>query len=319
MTGLLEIRKLRTYFYTSAGCIRAVDGVSFTVDKGDALGLAGESGSGKTTVALSVMRLVKPPGKIVSGQILYDGEDLVVKSRRVLDTIRWRKISMIFQGAMNALNPVYNVRDQIVEAILQHEKVTKIEAWDRAQHMLKLVGISPSRARDYPHEFSGGMRQRAVIAMALALSPSLVIADEPTTALDVLVERQILDLIAKLKEELGVSILLITHDLSVISELCKKVGIFYAGKIVEFALVKDLISDPLHPYTQGLLEAFPRVSGPKKRLEPIRGNPPSLIAPPTGCSFHPRCPFAMAICRTEKPKLITIRSNRMLACHLYTR
>jgi peptide/nickel transport system ATP-binding protein len=313
---LLNIRDLRTYFYTNEGVVKAVDDVSFTVDEGEAVGLAGESGSGKSTVALSVMRLIKPPGKIVSGQILYKGEDLLTKRITQFDHVRWKEISMIFQGAMNALNPVYTVGDQIVEAIMHHDDTTTAEAWKTAERLLGLVGIDPSRAHNFPHEFSGGMRQRAMIAMALALNPSLVIADEPTTALDVIVERQILDLIGDLKRKLGLSILLITHDLSVISELCTKAVIFYAGQIAEISPVAAMLNEPLHPYTRCLLGAFLRVDGPKKKLEPIPGNPPSLLNPPTGCRFHPRCPYVMEICRLKEPKP-TQMGERIVSCHLF--
>jgi peptide/nickel transport system ATP-binding protein len=314
---LLDIRELRTYFYTDEGTVKAVDDVSFTVDEGEAVGLAGESGSGKTTIALSIMRLIKPPGKVTSGQILYKGEDLLTKTATQFDQVRWKEISMIFQGAMNALNPVYTVGNQIVEAILHHEETTTTEAWKTAERLLGLVGIDQSRARNFPHEFSGGMRQRAMIAMSLALNPGLVIADEPTTALDVIVERQIIDLIADLKRKLGLSILLITHDLSVISELCTKVAIFYAGQIAELSPVDDVLKEPLHPYTRGLLDAFLRVEGPKKKLQPIMGNPPNLLNPPTGCRFHPRCPFAMDICAVEEPKPTKV-GERIVVCHLFT-
>jgi len=314
---LLDIRNLKTHFYTLEGVVKAVDDVSFTVDEGEAVGLAGESGSGKSTVALSVMRLIKPPGKVVSGQILYKGEDLLGKRIAQFDDVRWKEISMIFQGAMNALNPVYTVGNQIVEAITHHEGTSSTEAWKTAERLLGLVGIDSSRAHSFPHEFSGGMRQRAMIAMALALNPSLVIADEPTTALDVIVERQILDLIADLKRKLGLSILLITHDLSVISELCSKAVIFYAGQIAELSPVAAMLKEPLHPYTRGLLDAFLRIDGEKEKLRPIAGNPPSLLNPPSGCRFHPRCPYAKGICSTEQPKLTDV-GGRLVACHLFT-
>jgi peptide/nickel transport system ATP-binding protein len=312
---ILEVNNLSTYFYASEGVVRAVDGVSFSLNKGEALGLAGESGSGKTTTAFSIMRLIKPPGKIVSGQVLYKGENLLDKSPSEMDRIRWSKISIIFQGAMNALNPVYTVGDQIVEAIVHHQGRSRGEAWARAEELLGLVGIDVSRARNYPHEFSGGMKQRVMIAMALALNPDLVIADEPTTALDVIMERQILDLMIDLRNRLNLSTILITHDLSIIAELCDRVGIFYAGKIVESATIRSLIKDPIHPYSKGLLGAFPTVDGPKKKLESIVGSPPSLINPPTGCRFHPRCPYAEEICKREEPPQREIEPGRYVACH----
>ena len=313
---LLEIDDLRTYFHTMDGVVKAVDGVTLQVRKGEAFGLAGESGSGKTTMALSVMRLIKPPGRIEGGRIMFQGEDLLEKSIEEIDAIRWKRISMIFQGAMNALNPVYKVGDQICEAIIHHDKASKEEALSRAREMLRLVGIDESRVDNYPHEFSGGMKQRAMIAMALALSPDLVIADEPTTALDVIIQRQIIDLINRLREELNLSLILITHDLSVIMELCDRVGIFYAGKLMEVTDTGTLIKEPLHPYTTGLMEAFPTIDGEGKHLKAIGGAPPSLMNPPTGCRFHPRCPHATDRCRREEPEMITLGSGHRVACHL---
>jgi len=313
---LLEVKDLKTYFYSIHGVVKAVDGISFHVDRGESFGLAGESGSGKTTTALSIMRLIKPPGRILSGEILFDGENLLEKTVNEIDDIRWKRISMIFQGAMNALNPVYRIGDQIGEAIIHHEGATKEEAIERSMELLKTVGIDPSRVNNYPHEFSGGMKQRAMIAMALALSPDLVIADEPTTALDVIIQRQIINLMNSLRNDLNISLILITHDLSVISELCERTGIFYAGKLLEVASTKTLLESPLHPYTLGLIRAFPSIDGERRRLKAIGGAPPSLIEPPSGCRFHPRCPRASPKCANEEPELIEVEKGHYVACHL---
>jgi peptide/nickel transport system ATP-binding protein len=314
--ALLEVEGLRTYFDTMYGMVRAVDDVSFSVEKGEAFGLAGESGSGKTTAALSIMRLIKPPGRILNGRVLFEGENLLEKTPSEMDEIRWKRISMIFQGAMNALNPVYKIGDQIVEAIVHHERTPKEEALTHARELLRIVGIDESRVDNYPHEFSGGMKQRAMIAMALALNPDLVIADEPTTALDVIIQRQIIDLINGLRRNLNLSLILITHDLSVIMELCEKVGIFYAGKLVEVTDTRTLLDDPLHPYSRGLVQAFPTIDGVKERLTAIEGSPPSLIDPPSGCRFHPRCPRATDVCRKVEPELVEVEpGHRHVACH----
>lgn len=312
---LLDIEDLKTYFYTLDGIVKAVDGVSFKVERGEAFGLAGESGSGKTTAALSIMRLIKPPGKILNGKIIFDGENLLEKTPSEIDDIRWKRISMIFQGAMNALNPVYKIGDQISEAIVHHERAAKVKAIERAVELLRMVGIDDSRVDNYPHEFSGGMKQRAMIAMALALNPDLVIADEPTTALDVIIQRQIIDLINNLRKDLNLSLILITHDLSVILELCERVGIFYAGKLVEVTHTNTLLNNPLHPYSRGLMQAFPTIDGAKERLRAIGGTPPSLIDPPPGCRFHPRCPYAFTTCENKEPELLEVGSGHSVACH----
>lgn len=312
---LLDIEDLKTYFYTLDGIVKAVDGVSFKVERGEAFGLAGESGSGKTTAALSIMRLIKPPGKILNGKIIFDGENLLEKTPSEIDDIRWKRISMIFQGAMNALNPVYKIGDQISEAIVHHERAAKVKAIERAVELLRMVGIDDSRVDNYPHEFSGGMKQRAMIAMALALNPDLVIADEPTTALDVIIQRQIIDLINNLRKDLNLSLILITHDLSVIMELCERVGIFYAGKLVEVTHTNTLLNNPLHPYSRGLMQAFPTIDGAKEKLRAIGGTPPSLIDPPPGCRFHPRCPYAFTTCENKEPELLEVGSGHSVACH----
>ncbi len=314
---LLEVKNLKTYYFTLRGAVKAVDGVSFDVDVGEVLGLAGESGCGKTTTALSIIRLIPPPGRIVDGEIVFEGMNIEKLSDEDIRKIRWKKIAMIFQGAMNALNPVMKIGDQIAEAILAHESdVDKKEAWERARKLLQLVGIDPSRADDYPHEFSGGMKQRAMIAMALACNPKLLIADEPATALDVIVQAQVLDVMKSLKEKLGLSMILITHDLSIIAEMCNKVAIMYAGKIVEYADVYTIFKDPKHPYTKGLIGAFPSLKGPKKPFISIPGSPPNLLNPPLGCRFYPRCKYATDKCKVEEPELIDIGNKHLIACHL---
>jgi oligopeptide/dipeptide ABC transporter ATP-binding protein len=313
--ALLEVNELRTYFSSSRGTVRAVDGVSFSLDRGQALGLAGESACGKTTTALSLLRLIKFPGRIVSGSVIFDNEDLLSKTREALDKMRWKRISYIPQAAMNGLDPVQNVGRQIVEAIVTHEEVSKQRAWDRASELLTSVGLDSARLRSYPHEFSGGMRQRAIIAMAIACNPDLLIADEPTTALDVVVQRQILQLLAELKSKLGISLILISHDLSVIAEVCDRVCIMYAGEVVENASALNLFKNPLHPYTQGLIRAVPSVLGAKQKLQSIPGYPPSLIDPVEACRFRERCPYAQERCSKERPRLREIEKGHFAACH----
>jgi len=314
--SLLEVNNLKTYFYTLRGVVRAVDGISFHIDEGTAFGLAGESGCGKSTTALSIMGLIKDPGKIVDGEIIFEREDLLKKTKEELNQIRWKRISMIFQGAMNAFNPVHRIGDQIVEAILYHENISREEAWKKAEKLLEMVGVDPSRAKNYPHEFSGGMKQRAMIAMALSCNPRLVIADEPTTALDVIVQKQVLDLMKELQKKLKLSIMLISHDLSVIAQMCDSVAIMYAGKIVEYADAISLFKEPQHPYSKGLINSFPNILNPGKKPESIPGQPPSLINPPPGCRFHPRCPFATDKCRKVEPHLVNIGNKHFVACHL---
>lgn len=315
---LLELKNLTTYYRILRGYVKAVENVSFSLEKGEKLGLAGESGCGKTTIALSILRILPPGGQIVGGQILYEGIDLTkLDDSTMRERIRWKEISIIFQGAMNALNPVYTIEDQIVEAIQTHEpEVTKNEAKERARKLFELVGIEPSRVVNYPHEFSGGMRQRAMIAMALACNPKLLIADEPGTALDVIVQAQILKLLKTLSEQLGLAMIMITHDLSLISETCEKAAIMYAGRLVENADVYKIFKEPLHPYTQGLIGAFPDIKAPKQRMVSIPGLPPDLLDPPPGCRFHPRCKYAMPICRKKDPELVEVEKGHFVACHL---
>ena len=316
---LLNIENLTTHYETRGGSVKAVDDVSLALERGDALGLVGESGCGKTTTMLSLMRLLPSNGKIISGKIEFDGIDMVsIEEEELRQSIRWKRISMVFQGAMNALNPVINVRDQITQAIRNHEDIEKEAAWDRVGELFQLVGIDPERAVEYPHEFSGGMKQRAIIAMALACNPDLVIADEPVTALDVIVQAQILELTRELRARLGLSMILITHDLSVIADTCTKAAIMYAGKIVEQGDIMEIFKNPEHPYSQGLLTNYPSIKSKRMTFTPISGRPPNLINPPPGCRFHPRCPYAMEICSKEVPETINLGGGHYIACHLKT-
>ncbi len=313
---LLEVKNLKTYFETQEGLVRAVDDVSFSLDEGESLGLAGESGCGKTTAALSIMRLLPKNGRIVEGSIDYQGYDLTKLSPAQLRSIRWQHISIIFQGAMNALNPVKKVGNQIAEPIKLHEGVDDEVANKRVGELLELVGIHKDRADEYPHEFSGGMRQRVMIAMALACNPKLVIADEPVTALDVMIQAQILELLERLKRELHLSMILISHDLSVMAETCDSMAIMYAGKIVETGTVRNVFKDSKHPYTKDLIGAFPDIKGSRTLPAYIPGNIPSLIHPPEGCRFHPRCKFAWQKCVDQEPTLDLVGDGHRAACHL---
>jgi len=281
----LEIANLETCFDTRSGVVRAVDNVSFKLEKGESVGLAGESGCGKTTTALSIIRLLPKNGRIIGGSVKYDGKDLALIKESELRRIRWKHISIIFQGAMNSLNPVRRINWQIAEAIALHEHVSMDEASVRVDELLELVGISPARKNDYPHEFSGGMRQRVMIAMALACNPKIVIADEPVTALDVMIQAQILELLERLKREFDLSMILISHDLSVIAETCDKVAIMYAGKLVEYGATEEVFKDPQHPYTQGLIRSFPDIYGPRELPPWIPGQPPNLLDLPADASY----------------------------------
>ncbi len=311
------MRDLSVEFGTRGGAVHAVSGASFDLREGEAIGLAGESGCGKTTTALALMRLLPSNGRIVGGSIRFAGRDLVRASEATMRRVRWKSISIIFQGAMNSLNPVRRIGGQIAEPIILHEGSTKTEAMKRAGQLLEFCGISRERVNDYPHEFSGGMRQRVMIAMALACNPSLVIADEPVTALDVMIQAQILELLERLRRELGLSMILISHDLSVLAETCERVAIMYAGKIVETGPVDEVFSDPKHPYTQGLVGAFPDIRSQRVMPEAIPGDVPSLISPPAGCVFHPRCKFAFDRCTKAEPALAEIASGRRAACFIY--
>jgi len=315
---VLDVKDLTVHYKTLRGPVKAVEGVSFQIEKGEALGLAGESGCGKTTIALSLMRLLPAAGKILKGEVLLNGKDLLTLSDGEMRDVRWKDMSIVFQGAMNALNPVFKIGDQIIEAIRTHEKnISRGEGRDRAMKLLELVGIDSDRLDNYPHEFSGGMRQRALIAMALACSPDLIIADEPGTALDVIVQAQVLKMMRDLKQKLNLSMILISHDLSIIAETCEKAAIMYGGKIAEYGDIGDIFREPMHPYTQGLVGAFPSIHGERKRLVSIPGQPPDLLYPPPACRFHPRCPYVMEVCKTTDPPLLESRPNHMVACHLY--
>lgn len=316
---LLEIADLRTHFFTQDGIVRAVDGVSFALRPGEILSLVGESGCGKTVTALSILRLVaEPPGRIVGGQILFGGRDLAALEAEEMQRVRGREISMIFQEPMTSLNPVFPVGEQIAEGVRHHEGLSRTAAWDRAVEMLRKVRIPDPvrRATEYPHQLSGGMRQRVMIAMALACHPRLVIADEPTTALDVTIQAQILDLLLQLREEFRMAILLITHDLGVVAECAERVVVMYAGLVVESAPVRELFERPLHPYTQGLLASLPRLSGSKRgqRLPAIPGMVPDLLRLPAGCKFAPRCGYVLDRCRAADPELRDMGSGRWVRC-----
>ena len=313
---LLVVEGLTTEFALEKTTVHAVDDVSFTLRDGEALGIAGESGCGKTTTALSLVRLLPSNGRIAAGSVRMYGVDLIPKSDAGLRRYRWREISIVFQGAMNALNPVHRLRDQIAEPLVERLSLSEKEARTRAGDLLELVGIPRKRGSAYPHELSGGMRQRAMIAMALACDPAIVIGDEPTTALDVMVQAQILQLLEDLRHKLGLSLILITHDLSVIAETCDRVLIMYAGRVAEEGPVNDLFRRPRHPYTQKLLSAFPNIHADRRTLDVIPGSPPDLRHPPPGCRFAPRCAFAMAVCTEVVPPETTFGAVRV-ACHLY--
>lgn len=314
--SLLSVENLVTWYSTKMGDVKAVDDISFEVKKGEIFGLAGESGCGKTTAILSIINLLPSNGRIVSGKIKYHEYDLANIKRNVLrEEIWWKRMSIVFQASMNALNPVLTVGYQITEAIMLHEDKTRAEADEKVVGLFKLVGIDPTRTGDYPHEFSGGMRQRAMIAMGLACNPEIIILDEPTTALDVVVQAEVLDLIKDLRKNLNLSAILITHDLSVIAETCDTTGIMYAGKLVECAETRTIFKEPKHPYTQGLIGAFLSLKGEWKRIEGISGSPPNLLNPPSGCKFHPRCKYAQDICKNEEPQPIEISKDHFTACH----
>jgi len=319
---LLDIRNLKTWFKTDDGMVQAVDGVDIRIDRGETVGIVGESGCGKTVTARSVLKLIDmPPGRFESGEILWQGRDLIPLGPAEMDKIRSREIGIVFQEPMTSLNPVYTVGDQIAEVLRQHEKLTQKQAIDRAAEMLRLVNIpNPAkRVHDYPHQFSGGMRQRVMIAMALACSPKLLIADEPTTALDVTIQAQILELMQEMKERLGMSIMLITHAMGVVAETCQRVVVMYAGKVVEEAPVESLFGDPRHPYTQGLIRSIPRVdraATSKERLEAIPGTVPSLLNPAPGCRFAQRCRFVKDICVTSMPPLKEVAPGHRVRCVL---
>jgi peptide/nickel transport system ATP-binding protein len=320
---LLDIRGLKTHFKTDDGMVRAVDGVDIAIDRGETVGVVGESGCGKTVTAMTVMKLIQmPPGKIIAGSVLWQGRDLVPLPPDEMRRIRSKEIAIIFQEPMTSLNPVYTVGQQIAETVRQHENMNRREAMERAVEMLRLVNIpTPERrVHSYPHQFSGGMRQRVMIAMALSCNPKLLIADEPTTALDVTIQAQILDLLGEMKARLGMAIMLITHAMGVVAETAQRVVVMYAGRVVEEATVERLFANPLHPYTQGLIRSIPRIdkdAGKRTRLEAIAGVVPSLIEPPPGCRFAPRCRFAKPECTDAVPELRIVEAGHKVACILY--
>ena len=315
---LVELRGLTVEY----GRVRAVDGVDLEIHQGEVVGLAGESGCGKSTVASTVMQILRPPARLVSGSVLFEGDDLVGKSKEQLRRYRWRNVAMVFQSAMNALNPVMRVGDQFIDAMKAHERIDRKRALMRAGELLETVGIDPRRLRSYPHELSGGMRQRVIIAIALSLNPELLILDEPTTALDVVVQREILQQIDALKRDFGFATLFITHDLSLLVEFADRIAIMYAGEIVELAAAGTIHAEPRHPYTRGLIESFPPLTGPRTRLVGIPGSPPNLADPPAGCRFHPRCPLCVPEQPlyhkqlSERPVLREIVPDHFAACHL---
>ena len=319
--ALLSVRDLKTYFYTDEGVVRAVDGLSYDLHRGETLGIVGESGSGKSVHALSIMRLIPtPPGKIVGGQILFEGRDLLKLSDEGIRRIRGNRIAMVFQEPMTSLNPVLTIGEQIAEAVMLHQKLGKKAAWDRAAEMLDRVKIplARDRVKDYPHQFSGGMRQRVMIAMALSCNPSVLIADEPTTALDVTIQAQIIELMRELQREFNTSIIMITHNLGVVAEMCDNVVVMYAGRPIERTDIKRIFKEPKHPYTWGLLHSIPKLYERHDRLIPIEGQPPSLIDLPPGCAFAPRCPFVMEICVQADPPDYPVGQEHTAKCYLYS-
>lgn len=315
---LLEIRDLTIHYITDEGTVRAVENMNLVINKGETLGLVGETGAGKTTTALGIMGLVpNPPGKIISGSIIFEGENLLDLSPAELRKIRGNKISMIFQDPMTSLNPVMTIGDQIAEVIRLHQRVSPAEALIKSQNMLETVGIPQDRHKEYPHQFSGGMRQRVIIAMALACNPRLLIADEPTTALDVTIQAQVLNLMQKLKKEFQTSMIMITHDLGIVAEICDKVAIVYAGNIVEYADKKSLFTYPKHPYTIGLFNSIPNIEEDTETLKPIKGLMPDPTNLPSGCPFHPRCPKALAICSKIMPRSLEVDKEHFVSCLQY--
>jgi oligopeptide/dipeptide ABC transporter ATP-binding protein len=312
--AVLEVKDLRIYYRTLKGYAQAVDGVSFQIEEGEYLGLVGESGCGKSTIAKAILRILPPNGEIVSGKIYYKGQNLVSLKARELKRIQWKEISMIPQSAMHSFDPVYRIEDQLMEAIETHERTTREGALEKIKELFALVGLNESRLKDYPHQFSGGMRQRAMIAMALTLDPTLILADEPTTGLDVIVQDQILYRIKEIHEKMKKTMLLITHNMAVVAENCDKIGVMYAGKIMEYG-GESVFLHPYHPYTLGLVNAFPSLTDTGRELISIPGYPPSLLNPPKGCRFHDRCPFTTEQCVNEEPPLRLVAKTHFSACH----
>lgn len=317
MKTILEIEDLTVHFPINIGTVRAVEGVNLAMEQGEVMGLVGESGCGKSTLGFSILRLLRPPGKVVSGRILYHGKDIVRMSERELLSLRGTKIAMIFQDPLTSLNPLFRIDDQFIETLLTHEKaMDRDEAFGRAQRMLESLGISPERLLEYPHQMSGGMRQRIMIGMGLILNPDLLIADEPTTSLDVIVEAQFLDLLNDLRKQYDLTILLITHNLGVVAQLADRIAVMYGGTIAEVGQAGAIFENPLHPYTQGLLASIPNIKLDQPKLTTMPGSPPDLVNPPWGCVFHPRCPRAMEVCRHEKPEVYG-QDGRLVTCWLY--
>ncbi len=315
---LLEVEDLHVHYFTKRGVVRAVEGVSFNLDRSEILGIVGESGSGKSTLGLAIMNLVPSPGRIVKGSVKLEGKDLTKMNEDELKEIRGKEIAMVFQDPMTSLDPIMRIGDQMVETIMAHEKVSKEEAEKRALELLEEVGISKDRFKDYPHQLSGGMRQRVMIAMAVSLNPKLIIADEPTTALDVIVQDQIMDLFSRLREEYGVAIILISHDLALELEVADRIAVMYAGWLMELSNASDIVKEPLNPYTRELLKAIPNVELEDQKLISIPGSPPDLHEPPLGCRFNPRCPDKMPICEEKEPPA-KIVNGRFVKCWLYGR
>jgi peptide/nickel transport system ATP-binding protein len=311
---LLDVKNLTMHYTTKMGDVHAVDDVSFAIEPGEAIGLVGESGCGKTSIALTLLRLLPDNAKFLGGSVLFEGVDIVRLPEEEMRKIRWRGISMIFQAAMNSLNPVYRVGDQIIEAIQTHFPIDYQAARRRVAELFDLVGLAPELMDRYPHEYSGGMKQRAVIAMALACAPKLVIADEPTTALDVIVQDRILRRIDEVRKELNMAMLYISHDIAVIAEVSQRIGVMYAGNLVEFADTVTIFKNPAHPYTIALMSAFPSIKGEKRKLQGLPGEPPDLLRPPSGCRFHPRCPYATAVCTESPPEYREIQPQHYVAC-----
>lgn len=315
MGKLLEVKNLKVQFETSDGIVKALNGIDISLDEGMTLGLVGETGAGKTTLAKSIMRIVpQPPGKIVSGEILYDGNDILKMDKNEIRKIRGQHISMIFQDPMTSLNPVMTVGDQIVETIKTHEKISAVEATKKACEMLELVGIKADRAGDYPHQFSGGMKQRVVIAIALACNPKILIADEPTTALDVTIQAQVLEMMQNLKRKFNTATILITHDLGVVAQTCEKAAVIYAGEIVEYGTVHEVFKDMRHPYTIGLMNSIPKIHVDERRLHPIEGLMPDPMSLPEGCKFCDRCRFAIEKCKKENPEMMKLGGEHSVRC-----
>ncbi len=316
---LLDVGDLKMYFHTRDGVVKAVDGVSYTLDRGETLGVVGESGSGKSVTALTMMGLIDmPPGKIEGGDAKFEGESLLTKTEDEMRQIRGAKIAMIFQDPMTSLNPVYRIGRQIAEPLVLHRGLSRKAAWHRAVELLDLVGIPnpEKRVKDYPHQFSGGMRQRAMIAMALSCDPDILIADEPTTALDVTIQAQIVELMEELQSRTGAGLIMITHDLGVVADVADNVLVMYAGRPAEYGSVDQVYYHPLHPYTWGLMDSLPRADMTEKsELCPIKGQPPSLIYVPSGCAFHPRCPYAQEVCRSDIPEFKSVDGTHLAACH----